>query len=56
MIIDKKIHPINHLHILNQAKQIKTCNTKIKSNEPARLILVLALIAVSRNEGSGEPM
>ena len=51
-----KIHPINPLHILSQAKLIKTCNTKNKSNELAHLILVLALIAVSRNEGLGEPM
>ena len=51
MIIDLKFHPINPLHISNQAKYIITNKAKNKSDNPAHLILVL--IAVSRNEGSG---
>ena len=37
-VIVMKLHPINPLHISNQAKYIKLV-AKNKSNEPAHLIL-----------------
>ena len=43
---------INPLHFLNKLDRLKLN----KSNELAHLILVLAFIAVSRNEGLGEPV
>ena len=54
MIMVTKLYPSNHFHNLNQAKLIKTIGTRIKSNEPAHLILVL--IIVSRNEGPCKPV
>ena len=52
MIMVTKLHPSNHLHNSNQAKQIIARNAKNKSNEPAYSILVHELITVSRNEGT----
>ena len=50
MIMVTKLHPSNHLHNSNQAKEILTSNANSKSNESAHLISVL--ITVLRNEGS----
>ena len=55
MIIDIKLHFIYLFHILYQTKLIIASNTNNKSNGPAHQIVVLVLIAVSGNEGSGKP-
>ena len=44
LIIVTKLHPSNHLHKSNKAKQIITSNAKKKSNEPAHFFHTFATV------------